>query len=193
MRWWYTYWGIHLVFIPQQLYWYLYLEHQDYQLFPSHHYSLPRSLQLLLQRPRKGPSPLSPSWWWRSCYSCQRWSWWRCRRRLLRLNTGLRGGQYVQGILLSLVFLRLFKHEESPLSSTISLNMSESSLRFIKSSWLTSSLGESWWASKSELIKAMMCSNSSTATWWELILPYRSSCTSTWWPSTCSQASSKLF
>ena len=112
---------------------------------------------------------------------------------VLRLNTGLRGGQYVQGILLSLVFLRLFKHEESPLSSTISLNMSESSLRFIKSSWLTSSLGESWWASKSELIKATMCSNSSTATWWELILPYRSSCTSTWWPSTCSQASSKLF
>ena len=86
MRWWYTYWGIHLVFIPQQLYWYLYLEHQDYQLFPSHHYSLPRSLQLLLQRPRKGPSPLSPSWWWRSCYSCQRCSWWRCRRRFRALE-----------------------------------------------------------------------------------------------------------
>ena len=63
---------------------------------------------------------------------------------VLRLNTGLRGGQYVQEILQSLVFLRLFKHEETPFSSTKCLNMSETSLQFTKSFRLTSSLGESW-------------------------------------------------
>ena len=91
---------------------------------------------------------------------------------VLRLNTGLRGGQYVQGNFQSLVFLRLFKHEETPFSSTKCLNMSETSLLFTRTFALTSPFGESWSSSKSELITTAMCGNSSTLPSLELMKPW---------------------
>ena len=135
-------------------------------------------------RPRKGPSSRSPSWCWSSCCSCQRcfWGrWWRRLRALenllpivsanqdnsapkhfnikeivLRSITGLRGGQRLKWNLQSVVFQRLFRQEETPLSSTKCLNMSETSLRFPRTFGLTSSFGESWSASKSKLEWAAM-------------------------------------
>ena len=71
----------------------------------------------------------------------------------------------------SLDFQGLFRQEETSLSSIISLNMSETSIRFTKSFRLTSPLGESWSSSKSELIIAAMCENSSTLPSLELMKP----------------------
>ena len=87
------------------------------------------------------------------------------------ITYGLRGGQNTNRILQSLVFLRLFKHKETPLSSTVSLDMSEISLQFTRTFGLTSPFGESWSSSKSELIIAAMCENSSTLPSLELMKP----------------------
>ena len=95
----------------------------------------------------------------------------KTQKIVLRLHTSLEEVK-MQRNLQSLDFQRLFRQEESSLSSKISLNMSETSLRFTKLSWLTSSLGESWWASKSELIEATMCENSSTLPSLELMKPW---------------------
>ena len=71
----------------------------------------------------------------------------------------------------SVVFQRLFRQEETPLSSTDCLNMSETSLLFTRTFPLTSPFGESWSSSKSELITTAMFGNSSTLPSLELMKP----------------------